>query len=151
MIKRYVVGFMFNADESLVVLLRKRRPDWQAGKLNGMGGHVEPGESYGPAMVREGREESGLTPDWEHFAVLGGNGWEMYCYRAVQGDPCAVPPHNDVGEQFEVHTVASVTSAMVETIPNLRWLVPMALNTSRHDWPFQITERAGLPVTPEDE
>ena len=146
--KKYVVGFLFNADESLVVLLRKKKPEWQAGKLNGMGGHVEPGESFDHAMMREGLEESGMAPGWEHFAVLGGEHWTMHCYRA-SGDVTEVWDQNDVGEAFEAHTPAAVTKQMVETIPNLRWLVPMAMETSRHDWPFQIHERAAVATTPE--
>jgi hypothetical protein len=36
----YVVGFAFDTD-GRVALIRKNRPEWQAGRLNGIGGHVE--------------------------------------------------------------------------------------------------------------
>ena len=45
-----------------VLLIRKARPDWQAGKLNGIGGKVEGAETITEATVREFREETGL---WE--------------------------------------------------------------------------------------
>ena len=41
---RYVVGFAFSADMSRVLLIRKNRPLWMAGKLNGIGGRAEHGE-----------------------------------------------------------------------------------------------------------
>lgn len=59
--KTYVLGFCFNAALNKVVLIRKNRPQWQAGKLNGVGGHVEPWELPLGAMVREFREESGWS------------------------------------------------------------------------------------------
>jgi hypothetical protein len=64
---RYVLGFMVWG--SLVSLIRKKRPKWQAGKLNGVGGHVEEGEPPRNAMAREFFEETGVktSPDlWEY-------------------------------------------------------------------------------------
>ena len=54
----YVVGFLFSPDFKKVVLLRKNRPAFCDGKLNGPGGHVEPGESPEDAMPREFHEET---------------------------------------------------------------------------------------------
>lgn len=144
---RYVVGFVFNQDESRVMLLRNNRPDWQAGKLNGVGGHVELGETFDDAMVREGQEESGRIFSWEQFAVLDGDGWTMGCYRA-SGDLSGIPVHNDVGELFELCWAHAVSQP--EPLPNLRWLIPMAMDSCRHDWPFHIRERAAV-TTPEAE
>jgi 8-oxo-dGTP pyrophosphatase MutT (NUDIX family) len=36
-----------------VVLMMKRRPHWQGGRWNGVGGRVEPGEDIFTAMHRE--------------------------------------------------------------------------------------------------
>ena len=57
--KTYVAGFLFSPDRSRVLLIRKNRPAWQAGKLNGLGGKIEPGETPPQAMRREFREEQG--------------------------------------------------------------------------------------------
>ena len=56
--RSYVLGFCFSRDHSKVVLIAKNRPKWQAGRLNGIGGHVEDGEIPIVAMAREFREES---------------------------------------------------------------------------------------------
>ena len=42
--KSYVLGFCFNTRLDQVVLIQKTRPEWQAGRLNGIGGHIENGE-----------------------------------------------------------------------------------------------------------
>jgi 8-oxo-dGTP diphosphatase len=41
----YACGFLFSLDRTRVLLIRKRRPAWQAGRLNGVGGKIEPGET----------------------------------------------------------------------------------------------------------
>ena len=38
---KYVVGFAFNKEKTKVLLIKKTKPDWQAGQLNGIGGKIE--------------------------------------------------------------------------------------------------------------
>lgn len=67
LIKQFVCGFLFNRNCKRVCLIRKNRPIWQAGKLNGVGGSIEPGETGPMAMAREFFEETGvhtLPLDW---------------------------------------------------------------------------------------
>lgn len=71
--KHYVVGLAFNAAADQLVVIRKNRPNWQAGKLNGPGGLIEPGETPLQAIQREFREETGVdisASSWTHFATL---------------------------------------------------------------------------------
>jgi 8-oxo-dGTP pyrophosphatase MutT (NUDIX family) len=77
----YVVGFFTSPDLAKVVLVRKQRPAWQAGKLNGVGGKIEipsdpredsPKEDIvweAPkiAMAREFEEETGVLIDWRRW------------------------------------------------------------------------------------
>lgn len=80
--KHYVLGFAFSLDRKLVVLIQKNRPEWQAGKINGIGGKLELNEDPDVAMAREFKEETGVSTnpnDWLGFGrmtfvkdVLGG-------------------------------------------------------------------------------
>lgn len=70
-IKHYCVGFGYYGD--CVVLVKKERPEWQKGFLNGVGGKLEKNESPLEAMIREFFEETGqlTTPDqWIHAGEL---------------------------------------------------------------------------------
>ncbi len=65
---RYVVGFMFDESYNDVLMIRKTKPKWQAGLLNGVGGKIEPGEKELDAMKREFLEEVGIQHDeWDCF------------------------------------------------------------------------------------
>ena len=71
--KKYVVGFMFDDQIQNVCLIKKNRPEWQLGKLNGVGGKVDARETPLEAMVREFREETGvatLAKTWAHVCTL---------------------------------------------------------------------------------
>jgi 8-oxo-dGTP pyrophosphatase MutT (NUDIX family) len=68
--KEYVVGFALDSHFN-VILIRKNRPDWQAGKLNGVGGRIEEGETPMQAMIREFEEETGTyIREWTPLFVL---------------------------------------------------------------------------------
>lgn len=53
------------------VLLGLKKTGFGAGKIVGLGGHVEPGESPAQAVVREVEEESGIRVDPSHLRDLG--------------------------------------------------------------------------------
>lgn len=78
----YCLGFAFSRDLTRVMLIRKLRPAWQAGRLNGIGGKLEAGETALEAMVRECREETGLDiSDWEYFATIQSAQFTVTCYK----------------------------------------------------------------------
>jgi 8-oxo-dGTP diphosphatase len=130
--KTYVCGFLFSPDRSRVLLIRKNRPAWQAGKLNGVGGKIEPGETPHQAMVREFREEAGVDlpePRWQHVLTLSGkddagagHGWAGHFFRAF-GDLTEASARTD--EPLEIHPTAPLPA---DTIPNLRWMIPLLLD-----------------------
>lgn len=81
----YVLGFAFTTD-GRVALIRKIKPAWQAGKLNGIGGKVEADEDSVSAMVREFREETGVsTPPqaWQFRGRMFGENWSVFVYTCT--------------------------------------------------------------------
>lgn len=122
--QRYVAGFMFDGDE--VVLVRKNKPEWQKGQFNGVGGKIEDGETAHQAMTREFEEETGVFHlDWSLFASLHGDGWVVNFFRA-DGDSSLVRTME--GEEIVRFPVDSVS--VLNCIPNLTWLIPMAKSMS---------------------
>lgn len=116
----YVVGFAFGVGE--VALIRKARPDWQKGRLNGIGGHIEEGESSHEAMVREFEEETGVELIyWDLFAKLQGKDWSCDFFRVFGVDLTTLKTTTD--EEVLVYPVNCLPA---EILPNLRWLIPLA-------------------------
>ncbi len=125
--KQYNLGFVFTSDYSSVLLVHKNRPDWQVGKLNGLGGKNEPNETSLEGMVRELEEESGLhiaAPDWVTVGAMSAGEWNVDVFTAVwTGDTAEAQTLTD--EQIEwIPTNALPDNVMV----NLRWLIPLAAN-----------------------
>lgn len=137
---QYVVGFMFSADLRFVLLVLKNRPDWQRGKLNGVGGKIEDTESPEQAMRREFLEEAGIdTDDWLRFATLGDDrGWIIHFFYA-KGDIDRAKTLTD--ESLMLFPLWKLPSDE-KVIPNLTWLIPMALSMQheRIDY-FEVTEQ----------
>lgn len=124
-IQEYVVGFAFNEDATKVVLIRKNKPTWQAGKLNGVGGKVEPDEIPEDAMQREFLEETGVLTyldDWQNFLTIRGDGFVLHCFRAFLDISGVRTVEREVVEVVDTYPLPR------DTIPNLQWIVPLALD-----------------------
>lgn len=125
--KQFVVGFyFFGAEHQYVTLIRKRKPESQAGKLNGVGGAVEQGEAPIDAMVRTFAEETGqqtLPVDWRFFASLRTNESEIFFFSGGARDGM----YSATDEEIEFHFVENIP-LLPEVLSNLRWLIPLALN-----------------------
>ena len=130
----YVAGFAFDERESKVALILKTRPDWQKGRLNGIGGHIEPGETPLAAMHREFEEETGGSALWQQFATLCGDGFAVHFFCGVTVDPLESLTDEQV-------VWVAVDDLPDNVLPNLRWLIPMARTQQSRDWPFVIRER----------
>lgn len=135
---RYVVGFAFTSDRKAVLLIRKTRPRWQAGLLNGVGGHVEEGETFLAAMAREFEEESALVvPEdaWKHVLVVQGADYELHVFGTVTDTVLSAKQTTD--EELVLLELTNLWTA--EVIPNLRWMIPLCLD-GRVSCPFRIVE-----------
>jgi 8-oxo-dGTP diphosphatase len=144
----YSCGFLFSPDRARVLFIRKNRPTWQAGRLNGVGGKLEAGETPLDAMRREFWEEAGVRIDrWDECVVLTGvptpadpRGWEGHFFRAF-GDVDAC--HAKTDEVLEIHPASPVPSTV---IPNLRWMIPLMLDEDviTHAYRVRVREAASL-------
>lgn len=126
--KKYVVGFMFNEERDTVVLVKKERPDWQKGRWNGVGGHIEDGEIAREAMVREFYEETGIDTsylDWTSYAnALEEDNFSIVFYYAI-GDIEKARTMTD--EIIELKAIESIP--YIPTIENLNWLIHLAIDS----------------------
>jgi len=120
----YVLALLFTADRRQVVLMRRTRPVWQAGRVNALGGRLVDGESPVDAARREVREESGVeVKEWAEVLVWDDAEYRMHVMRAVSELARAARTMEDQ-EVF----LADVESLPANVIDNLRWLVPLALD-----------------------
>jgi 8-oxo-dGTP diphosphatase len=86
---RYVLGLMWRSDNISLVVIRKKKPAWQAGLLNGVGGKIEPGETELEAMIREFKEETGVDTahvGWRKFCEMHGEGYMVSCFTAKNAE-----------------------------------------------------------------
>lgn len=123
--KKYVVGFMFSEDRQWVALIRKNRPDWQAGKLNGIGGKIEEGEIPVDALIREFREETGVETtinDWMMIGKIEGQESRVFIGRCFSDKVFDVETTTD--EVVSLHRVDPIPNG---TVPNLRVIIPALL------------------------
>lgn len=137
-IPEYVVGFAFSSDFSQVALIRKAKPAWQAGLLNGIGGKIEPGETPDDAMVREFFEETGVATvpwDWKQVVVIRGDNSVVHFFTSIQDiTKCKTMEK----EPVEIHPTYPLP---VDTVPNVQWTLPLALDNIE---PFTVFDTGGL-------
>ena len=123
----YVAGFLFSQDLTHVVLLEKQSPAWQKGLFNGVGGKIEEGESPVQAMVRECEEETGVyisENNWTCYAHLTKpNYFELDVFFAISDLTFSAK----TTEKEHVH-ILKLDDIPNNIIPNLKWLIPMALD-----------------------
>lgn len=124
--QNYVVGFMFSEDGNQVALIRKQKPAWQKGRLNGIGGKLEPGEIPGAAMIREFKEETGLgtsVEQWSYFARVDGSAFTIHCFTSIGYLPSLKTTEE---EAIEICNVKDILSRSADFIDNTPWLILLA-------------------------
>jgi 8-oxo-dGTP diphosphatase len=134
---KYVLGFCFSPELDRVVLIKKNRPEEQAGKLNGVGGKVEKGEFPLQAMVREFLEETGKlteSKDWRHMGSSYSPTWSMSIFMMVSDKYFRIDTVRSItDEEIGIYDVGSLTTSSIPTMNNLNWLVQMCLAAHKDD------------------
>lgn len=140
LVTRYVAGFLVSEDKQFVALIRKERPVWQKGKLNGIGGHIEEGESPPAAMDREFGEETGQNGFvWRHTVTLSGEGFIVYFFVAYGTlENLFACREGATDEKVEIHHTLLLP---LDTISNLRWIIPLSLD--KDDLLAEVYETGG--------
>jgi 8-oxo-dGTP diphosphatase len=119
---RYVVGLLFNGSREFVVLIQKNRPEWQKGKLNGPGGHIEGEETPEQAIQREFREECGVDIHaWKYFCTLS-TPTAVVHFLAAQREANLKSMTDEKVTWYNLNGMQDLP-----LIPNMRFLIPMAL------------------------
>ena len=128
-VKKYVLGFMFNPEATSVLLIRKNRPDWQRGLLNGIGGKVNEFETPMNAIIREFREETGVDvgENWDCRILLMNRiiSYNIWIFSVFSKEIHHADALTD--ESLSLVPVSLIPS-MNEVIPNLKWMIPLILD-----------------------
>ena len=127
---KYTLGFIFNEDLSKVVLIRKNKPDWQKGHLNGIGGKVEHNENSWECIIREIYEESNLKFDQKDLKFSG----EINSFSSWSVDVFSIK----TTDEYLNSTLKTKTNEIVgiydiehldnlNLLPSVKYLIPMVL------------------------
>lgn len=125
--QRYSLGFVFDASLRQVLLIHKNKPAAQAGKVNGLGGKVEPSEDSRACVMREIREEAGLSTaadGWLFAGTMRSKDWSVDVYGlAYSGNRTDAKTMED--QRVEWFPVDALPA---NRMSNLSWLVPFVKN-----------------------
>lgn len=144
--KTYCLGFAFYKPDNFlreqVLLITKNKPAWQAGRLNGVGGHIEPGENPWSAMSREFLEEAGIETlgvDWSRFCIMVFPGSRVHCFTMRLTQKQAYSARSCTSEYISWQETEALPG---HVMPNLHWLIPMAGQPVDPRHPLVIYDRA---------
>jgi 8-oxo-dGTP pyrophosphatase MutT (NUDIX family) len=111
--QRYVSTVILSEDLKSIVVIRKNRPANLAGKLNAVGGHIEPGEGIYDAAVREIKEETSLVIDRRNLDMIGNLSdmaytWDVACFATVLNRDELLKARTETDEKVEVWNIATL-------------------------------------------
>lgn len=139
----YVLGFVFDSTCEHVWLIKKNRPAWQAGFLNGIGGKVEQYESLYQAMRRECMEEAGLeTSHWIYLGDITFPDAEIAVFYTVVKEDIELESRED--EQVVKTPVRFIEPSATNLLPSVPILVSACMARMRRN-DFVLTIKHSEP------
>jgi len=124
------LAFIFNKDLTKVLLIKKKKPVYHAGMLNGLGGKLEPGETHLECVIREIEEEAGFITqkkDWIKVGFLTWSIWRVSVWTGVY-DSSQEKTTNFPEEGVGWHDARSLSNNVIE---NLHWLIPLCIDVNQ--------------------
>lgn len=136
--QNYVLGFVFDMYAKKVLLMKKKKPEWQAGFFNGIGGKIEDGdETVYEAIVRKCKGETGADThvlDWRLFCTMKGlecpdKNWVVQCLATYLTSPDdRYRFTTNEGELVIWFDLTDIQVMLPKLLGNIPWLVSMALD-----------------------
>lgn len=132
--RHYVLGFLFNHAKSRVVLIRKQRGmPHLVGRLNGLGGQVQFGESVEEAMSRECLEECGLLvrpEEWRNVGPLQFAAQRMGFLLTAEVEDVALDrvTASSEGSVFALSVANVLSGHLHDCMANLNWMIGLCLD-----------------------
>lgn len=136
---KYVVGLVFHEDLSKIAMIRKNRPEWQKGLLNGVGGKIEEGETPLQAIIRETEEEFGIVIDhWDHMIDLQYD--HAPCELSIFRTKVCNATYNNITSMTDEEAVSIDIANLdhMNVLNNLQWLIRMALYEPATEEPNRV-------------
>jgi len=128
-----------NPDIDWVVLIDKKNPSWQAGRLNLPGGRVEPGETPVRAAIRELAEGTGFEAELPMCEVIGtmhGPDWIVHVVLCPFKGPFKTIYYGN--EPPMVVGLRQALEVGSRVLPELRTVIPLCI--ARTPWQMLISE-----------
>lgn len=126
--RKTTLAFLFDPAHTQVLLIKKNRPPWQAGRYNGLGGKLEKGDTDATdAVLREIKEETGqqLTEsDLRQVGTMASSDWHVEIFTSTIDQSASLPTIIPEGA-LEWHPVDSIPATAID---NLQWLIPLCKN-----------------------
>lgn len=155
----YVLGFAICPITKEVILIKKNKPEFQKGFLNGIGGKIEPGEDPIPAMIREFKEECGVvttTEDWKTVCIMNcktnsidkiSNSWAVYVFTCFLSLERYNTWSTNTDEEVRPLALRSCISENPNLLGNIPWLVGMSIDVlTNKAFLYPIIEYSGLSL-----
>lgn len=130
--KQATLAFIFTPDFTKVLLIHKLSPEWQKGKVNGVGGKTEAEETPRECITREVFEETALVFDidsWIEVGEMKEDGMQVSVFTVIYDGDLNNAKSNDKEEIEWVDT----DSLPENVISNVRWLIPLSLDKLQHN------------------
>jgi 8-oxo-dGTP diphosphatase len=126
-----------------VLLIQKNRPEWQAGRYNLPGGHIEEDETIHAAAVRELKEETNIDCPQDHVRIMGTiEGTEFIVYVCRCDYLCKDNPAETMTDERVFWMPFSEALNHEKLIDNLRLVISFC-NTGLVGWHI-VSEKDGI-------